>query len=304
MRLRFLLFLVAASGALAFAPSFPARRGCSGAWIPTAAQAFATTSTSSSTEEIATGLLKTISTPGNGQRVKLGDIATVKYACYLPDQVHALPFAKSSRQTMMVGDTGMIPGWDAALRSMTVGERSVVRIMDPSLAYGSAGVPPVVPPDAVVELDIQLLEAQPAMENIDFDSLAAVADKTPRTASEIAAAFQKRQLARADEPVLEGLELWIAKAKKFYFYGLFEGETGERPPWFLRPSITFPLAFLIVGLTFYVSVVSGAISERGAQVTDELDDIILSSTSILETPAMFLATMSAIFPMQIVDLGL
>ena len=66
------------------------------------------------------------------------------------------------------------------------------------------------------------------------------------------------------------------KAKNFYFYGLFEGETGERPPWFLRPSITFPIAFAIVGAAFYVSFVGGAISERGLQKTDELDEIILS----------------------------
>ena len=66
------------------------------------------------------------------------------------------------------------------------------------------------------------------------------------------------------------------QAKNFYFYGLFEGETGERPPWFLRPSITFPIAFAIVGAAFYVSFVGGAISERGLQKTDELDEIILS----------------------------
>ena len=75
------------------------------------------------------------------------------------------------------------------------------------------------------------------------------------------------------------MEGWIEKGKNFYFFGLFEGETGQKAPWFLRPSITFPLAFLIVGAAFYVSFMSGAITERGAQITDELDEIILSSTS-------------------------
>ena len=32
-----------------------------------------------------------------------------------------------------------------------------------------------------------------------------------------------------------------------------------------------------MGAAFYVSVVSGAITERGASVTDELDEVILSS---------------------------
>lgn len=75
------------------------------------------------------------------------------------------------------------------------------------------------------------------------------------------------------------MEGFLAKAKNFYFFGLFEGETGQKAPWFLRPSITFPIAFLIVGAAFYVSYLSGAITERGAQVTDELDEIILSSSS-------------------------
>jgi hypothetical protein len=44
----------------------------------------------------------------------------------------------------------------------------------------------------------------------------------------------------------------------------------------LKPSITFPIAFAIVGAAFYVSFKFGAIRERGSQSTDELDDIVLS----------------------------
>jgi hypothetical protein len=177
----------------------------------------------------------------------------------------------------------MIVGWEKALRSMRVGERSIVRITDPQLGYGAQGVVPVVPPNAVLELDLNVLDAQPATTNIDFDTLA-MADTTPRTASEISAAFEARQAARGEVVELEGLEYWIAKARNFYFFGLFEGETGERAPWFLRPSITFPLAFLIVGAAFYVSFIGGAISERGAQIKDELDEIILSSNVLWNTP--------------------
>jgi hypothetical protein len=94
---------------------------------------------------------------------------------------------------------------------------------------------------------------------------------------------------------LEGVEAWIAKAKSFYFFGLFEGETGQQAPWFLRPSITFPLAFLIVGATFYVSYSVGGITERGAQITDELDEIILSSTAaMIDDPTGFLMGMATL----------
>jgi hypothetical protein len=251
---------------------------------------------SAATSQLPEGLLKTVSVEGKGMPIQLGDIATVKYSCYLPEDAangsgaRSTPFAKSPSQKVVVGDGTMIVGWEKALRTMRIGERSIIRITNPEFAYGVSGVPPLIPSNAVVELDVQVLDANPATANIDFDSLATM-DNTPRTASDIAAAFEARQAAGSGEPELEGFEKFLFKAKNFYFYGLFEGETGERPPWFLRPSITFPLAFAIVGAAFYVSLAGGAISERGAQIKDELDEIILSSngmaamvTALLTTP--------------------
>ena len=78
----------------------------------------------------------------------------------------------------VVGDGSMIPGWEKAVRSMSIGERAVVRITDPELGYGASGVPPLVPANAELEFDIEILDAQPPMANIDFDSLA-TADSTP-----------------------------------------------------------------------------------------------------------------------------
>lgn len=48
----------------------------------------------------------------------------------------------------------------------------------------------------------------------------------------------------------------------------------------MKPSITFPIAFAVVGLAFWASLAGGAISERGMPSTDELDEIILSSNTI------------------------
>jgi FKBP-type peptidyl-prolyl cis-trans isomerase len=72
----------------------------------------------------------------------------------------------------------MILGWEKALRTMSVGERAIVRVTDPDLGYGAAGVPPLIPPNAELEFDIEVLDSQPPMTNIDFDSLA-TADNTP-----------------------------------------------------------------------------------------------------------------------------
>jgi hypothetical protein len=227
---------------------------------------------SAAATEMPEGLIKTVTKPGKGPPLKLGDVASVKYSCYLPDEA---PFARSEFQKVSVGDGSMIDGWEKAIKSMNVGERAVVRITNPDLGYGEAGVPPLIPPNAEIELDLEILDAQPPLDAIDFDTLAMSKDMTPRTAGSIAAAYEERQMNREQEK--EGLEGFIEKVRNFYFFGFFEGETGQQAPWFLRPSITFPIAFLIVGATFYVSYIGGAITERGAQVTDELDEIILNN---------------------------
>lgn len=304
MKLQALLLVVMPAFAMAFAPS----QGSVAFARPTRATATSAARKNSPlasavAPELAEGILKTISKIGQGLPVKMGDIATVRYTCYLPDDVDAkstLPFAKSSKQKMVIGDGTMIDGWEKAIRSMRIGERSVIRITNPAMAYGVAGVPPLVPSNAVVEMDMEILDSQPASMNIDFDSLA-MADSTPRTANDIARAYQQRQDAKPDGPELEGLEMWIEKAKSFYFFGLFEGETGEKAPWFLRPSITFPLAFAIVGAAFWVSFAGGAINTRGAQVTDELDEIVLSSTMLKPSAQIMLASMNTLFSSTVVD---
>ena len=48
------------------------------------------------------GFIKTVSKPGSsGKPVNLGDIATVKYTCYLPGNEKAAPFARSEKQKMV-----------------------------------------------------------------------------------------------------------------------------------------------------------------------------------------------------------
>jgi hypothetical protein len=71
----------------------------------------------------------------------------------------------------------MVLGWEKALRTMNIGERAVVRVTDPKLGYGEAGLPPLIPSNAEIEFDIEILDCQPPMINIDFDSLAQ--DNTP-----------------------------------------------------------------------------------------------------------------------------
>lgn len=189
----------------------------------------------------------------------------------------------------------MVPGWDAALRTMASGERAVVRLTDPSLGYGSAspsiaaslgealGVTNLAA--SQLEFDINILQVQPAAQaaelfDMNFDAMAALEDNdTPKTAEDIAAAYQVRMANKAPEK--EGLEGWIDTVRNYYFFGFFEGETGEEAPWYLKPSITFPIAFAVVGAAFYVSLFVGAISEKGAQSVDELDVIVTTTMATM-----------------------
>ena len=183
----------------------------------------------------------------------------------------------------VVGDGAMIPGWDAALRTMKLGERAVIRLTDPSLGYGDdpRAAPALLalgadPSNSQLEFDILVQTVQPAAQaaqlfDMNFDAMA-LEDNTPKTAQEIAEAYQVKMANKAPEK--EGLEGWIETVKNYYFFGFFEGETGEEAPWYLKPSITFPIAFAVVGAAFYVSLLTGAISEKGAQSIDELDVIV------------------------------
>jgi len=235
------------------------------------------------TIDLPEGIQKTISKEGDGPHVKRGDIATVKYSCYVPDSP---PFARGKSQRVTIGGGEMIDGWEKAIQTMRIGERAVVRITDPSFAYGTGGVPPVVPPNAEIEVILEVLDSTSKSE-IEYNTLMIGDPSNPRTPEAIAAAYDKLMAKRALEPKKEGLEGFISTVKGWYFFGFFGGETGEEAPWYLKPSITFPISFAIVGAAFYISFVGGAITERGVQRTDELDEIILSLSTFAKISNSF-----------------
>jgi len=236
------------------------------------------------------GLVKTVVQGGSPSEpaIRRGDVVTVKYTCYsTKGESDNILLARSDSLKMIVGDGSMVPGWDAALRSMSLGERAVIRITDPALGYGSESRASAslkalgANPEDQLEFDIKVEKVQTAAQvasvsDMDFDAMV-LQDNIPKTAQEIAEAYNVKMSNKA--PDKEGLEGWIETVQNYYFFGFFEGETGEEAPWYLKPSITFPIAFAIVGAAFWVSLGVGAISEKGAQSIDELDVIVTSFLS-------------------------
>lgn len=92
--------------------------------------------------------------PGIGQRV------VVHYTGWLLDGVK---FDSSlDRQTpfdFALGRGEVIPGWDEGVASMKIGGKRRL-IVPAKLGYGSAGAGGVIPPDATLIFDVELLEVR------------------------------------------------------------------------------------------------------------------------------------------------
>ena len=93
--------------------------------------------------------------------VKAGDIVSVNYTGKLEDGTvfdsnvdpkfsHVEPF------DFQVGAGQVIPGWDNGLLGMKVGEKKTL-VIAPEDAYGEAGAGGVIPPNATLTFEVELL---------------------------------------------------------------------------------------------------------------------------------------------------
>ena len=102
-------------------------------------------------------------TPGSGDSAQTGDTVLVNYTGWLFEGGKRGKQFDSSLNPgrepfeMTIGKTSVIRGWTQGLVGMKVGGKRQL-IIPPDLAYGPGGRPPVIPPNATLEFEIELLK--------------------------------------------------------------------------------------------------------------------------------------------------
>jgi peptidylprolyl isomerase len=110
---------------------------------------------------------------GEGAEVKAGDLITVHYQGWvLNDGVKAeVPFDSSVERgepvSFPIGVGRLIKGWDMGIPGMKVGSKRELTIA-PELGYGSRGAGEVIPPDATLFFEVEVI-AIPSVEINDTE---------------------------------------------------------------------------------------------------------------------------------------
>jgi FKBP-type peptidyl-prolyl cis-trans isomerase len=93
---------------------------------------------------------------GKGAEATKGKTVSVLYVGWLENGKEFSAHDDPDEPLDLTIGKGQIIGWDEGITGMRVGGTRQLRI-PPSAAYGAKGAPPVVPPNARLTMDVQLL---------------------------------------------------------------------------------------------------------------------------------------------------
>lgn len=95
---------------------------------------------------------------GSGSAAKTNDSVTVNYVGTLADGTKFdSSVDRNAPFTFPIGQERVIKGWDLGVVGMKVGEKRKL-IIPPDLAYGPNGFPPVIPQNATLTFEVELLK--------------------------------------------------------------------------------------------------------------------------------------------------
>ncbi len=105
------------------------------------------------------GVFYTINKQGTGKTVLSGQTLKMKYKGYLLDGTVFDDSDMHAPLSFQVGSGKLIPGFDTQALEMKVGEKRTI-VIPPELAYGSSGAAGVIPGNAYIAFDLELLSAE------------------------------------------------------------------------------------------------------------------------------------------------
>ncbi|MGH7564805.1 MAG: FKBP-type peptidyl-prolyl cis-trans isomerase [Gemmatimonadota bacterium] len=111
-------------------------------------------------ERTASGLYMRDVREGDGEAAAEEDTVVVHYTGWLPD---GMKFDSSRDRgepfSFVLGEGRVIPGWEEGVSGMRVGGQRRL-VIPPDLGYGPIGAGDVIPPDATLVFDVELLEVR------------------------------------------------------------------------------------------------------------------------------------------------
>jgi FKBP-type peptidyl-prolyl cis-trans isomerase FkpA len=98
--------------------------------------------------------------PGDGAQAASGKKVTVHYTGTLGDgKVFDSSETRKAPFSFTLGQGQVIPGWDKGVEGMKIGERRRLTIPS-SLGYGEKGVGNIIPPNATLIFEVELLNVE------------------------------------------------------------------------------------------------------------------------------------------------
>lgn len=120
---------------------------------------FAVTAAQAVPVTTASGLIFENVAEGAGASPKATDTVKVHYRGYFPDSGKEFDSSYARKQPIEFPLNGVIPCWTEGVQKMKVGGKAKLTC-PPSIAYGARGAGRVIPPNATLNFDVELLGIQ------------------------------------------------------------------------------------------------------------------------------------------------
>jgi len=98
--------------------------------------------------------------PGDGTTFpQVGDTVQIHYVGTLEETGAGFDSSRDRGKPFetQIGVGKVIKGWDEGVPQLSLGEKAIL-IATPDFAYGARGFPPVIPPNATLRFEVELLK--------------------------------------------------------------------------------------------------------------------------------------------------